>query len=323
MSRALRLREPLGERAISAADLPLALGGEGVSISIPGVPAGVVAAQVGFDEQTPYIEVAPDSAVAVTLNGRVLRERTPLLHGDVIRIGEAQILTSVRGASVGLEVIHQEGNPTQPPIIDPAELEEDQDLGPDSQAIQRVAFKPVLAPKQQVRRRAKPQRVALTLGLTVLGLLLVMLITAKPLHIIVDPRDAQLDLRGASLDFRAGDRIFVRPGSYVLIASHAGYETAQLPVRFAGKPDEQVRLALKKLPGEIHVAAGGVEAALAVRWQTDRQSAGHLPRRCGQASVPRHRSALPGVHRERGSQRPGGETDCYVQAQAAVQPGHD
>ena len=49
MNRALRLREPLGDRAISAAVLPLALGGEGVSISIPGVPAGVIAAYVGFD----------------------------------------------------------------------------------------------------------------------------------------------------------------------------------------------------------------------------------------------------------------------------------
>ena len=184
MNRALRLREPLGDRAISAADLPLALGGEGVSISIPGVPAGVIAAYVGFDEQTPYIEVTADSGVAVTLNGRVLRERTPLLHGDVIRIGEAQILSSVRGASVALEVIHHEGNATQPPIVDPADLEEDPELAPDSQAIRRVAFKPVLAPKQQVRRRAQPHRVALTLGLTVLGVALWMLITAKP-----HPRD--------------------------------------------------------------------------------------------------------------------------------------
>jgi formylglycine-generating enzyme required for sulfatase activity len=264
LSRALRLREPLGDRIVSAADLPLALGGEGVSISIPGVPAGVVAAYVGFDEQTPYIEAATDSGVAVTLNGRVLRERTPLLHGDVIRIGEAQIVSSVRGASVGLDVIHQEGNPTQPPIIDPSELEDDQELAPDSQVIRRVAFKPVLAPKQQVRRRASPHRVALTLGLTVLGLALWMLITAKPLHVIVDPRDAQLDLRGASFKFRAGDRIFVRPGSYVLIASRAGYETAQRPVQIAGKPDEQVRVTLRKLPGEVHVEAGGVEGSLVI-----------------------------------------------------------
>jgi formylglycine-generating enzyme required for sulfatase activity len=264
LNRALRLREPLGDRAISNADLPLALGGEGVSISIPGVPAGVIAAYVGFDEQTPYVEVTADSGVAVTLNGRVLRERTPLLHGDVIRIGAAQILSSVRGASVALEVIHHEGNATQPPIIDPAELEEDQELAPDSQAIRRVAFKPVLAPKQQVRRRAHPQRVVLTLGLTVLGLGLWMLITAKPLHVIVDPRDSPLDLRDTSFDFRVGDRIFVRTGSHVLVASHAGYETAQLPVQVSGKPDEQVRLTLKKLPGEVHVQAGDVEASLVI-----------------------------------------------------------
>ena len=264
MSRALRLREPLGERAISAADLPLALGGEGASISVPGVPAGVTAAYIGLDEQTPYIEAVPDSTVTVILNGRPLHERTPLLHGDVIRIGDAQVLCAVSGPAVSLDVIHHEGNPTQPPIVDPAEQESELELAPDSQAIQRVAFKPVLAPKQQVRRRAQPQRLALTAGLTVLGLVLWYLITAKPVQVIVDPRDSSLDFRGTALDFRAGDRVLLRPGNYVLVASHAGYETAQLPVTIVGKQGEQVRVMLVKLPGQIHVDTNGVAAALSI-----------------------------------------------------------
>ena len=273
MSRALRLREPLGERTISANDLPLALGGEGASISVPGVPAGVTAAYLGFDEQTPYIESVPESGVTVLLNGRVLRERTPLLHGDVIAIGDARVLCTVRGGSVNLEVIHEEGNATQPPIIDPAEQEEELDLAPDSQAIRRVAFKPVLAPKQQVRRRAQPQRLALTAGLTVLGLALWYLITAKPLLLIVDPRDAQLDFRGTTFDFRAGDRMLMRPGNYMLVASHAGYETAQLPVQFKGNKGEQLRVTLKKLPGQIHIDTNGVAASLTI----DGKAVGPVP----------------------------------------------
>ena len=262
MSRALRLREPLGERAISATDLPLALGGEGASISVPGVPAGLTAAYIGLDEQSPYIEAAADSSVTVLLNGRPLRERTPLLNGDVIRIGEAQVLCAVSGPAVSLEVIHHEGNPTQPPIIDPAEQEDELELAPDSQAIQRVAFKPVLAPRQQLRRRNQPQRLALTAGLTVLGVVLWYLFTAKPVQVIVDPRDSKLDFRGTALDFRAGDRVLLRPGNYILIASHAGYEIAQLPVTIVGKPGEQLRVKLVKLPGQIHVDTSGVAAAL-------------------------------------------------------------
>jgi formylglycine-generating enzyme required for sulfatase activity len=100
-----------------------------------------------------------------------------------------------------------------------------------------------------------------------------MLITAKPIHVIVNPSDAQLDLRGTSWDFRVGDRIFVRPGRYVLVASHAGYETAQLSVQIAGKPDEQVRVALKKLPGEVRVEAGEVQGALVI----DGKSIGPVP----------------------------------------------
>ena len=264
MSLALRLREPLGERAISANDLPLALGGEGASLAVPGVPPGVTAAYIGFDEQTPYIEAVADSGIPVLLNGRALREHTPLLHGDVIRLGDAQILCAARAGTVNLEVIHQEGNQTQPPIVDPSEQEEEVELAPDSQAIRRVAFKPVLAPRQQVRRSATPQRIGLTAGLTVLFLALFYLVTAKPLILVIDPPDAKLDFRGTTFDFRAGDRVLMRPGNYSVVATRAGYETAQLPVHFKGDKGEQLKIRLAKLPGQIHIDTNGVAGTLSI-----------------------------------------------------------
>jgi formylglycine-generating enzyme required for sulfatase activity len=264
LSLALRLREPLGERAISATDLPLALGGEGAGIAVPGVPAGTTAAYLGFDEQTPYVESVAESGVTVLLNGRVLRERTPLLHGDVIRIGDAEVLCAVRGGSVSLEVIHQEGNATQPPIVDPAEQEDELDLTPDSQAIRSVAFKPVLAPRRQVQRTATKQRIALTAGLTVLFLALFYLITAKPLLLVLDPPDAKLDFRGTTFDFRAGDRVLMRPGNYELVASREGYETARVPIHFKGEKGEQLRVKLAKLPGQIRIDTNGVAATLTI-----------------------------------------------------------
>lgn len=264
MSLAFRLHEPLGERLVAADALPLAVGGEGSALSVPGIAPQTVVAWIGNDDGGAYVEANPEQPGALRVNGRVLNERARLARGDVLAVGEARLLIDGDDRALRINVAHLEGNATVPPIVDPSEREQEREQGPESQTVNRVAFKPVIAPRAKRRNLWQPGRWSVAAAIMSLVAVLFYLSTASPVQVLAEPRSADVDFSGSWLDFGFGSHYLLRPGSYTLIAANPGYETARIPVQVTRERNQQVQVKLTKLPGRVTVDTGGVTAAVTV-----------------------------------------------------------
>jgi formylglycine-generating enzyme required for sulfatase activity len=264
LSLSLRLREPLGERRISADALPLAVGGEGAVLSVPGITAGAVAAWIGIDDAGPVVETDPGAADAIRLNGRAIKERARLSHGDVLRVGDAHIFIECDAREARLNVVHPEGNETAPPIGAVAAPDEVLEFGPEVQTVQRVAFKPLIAPRPARRRSLHPGRWVIAAAIVVLVGALYFMSVSRSVQVLAEPATADVDFLGTWLDIGVADHYLLRPGSYTLVAENPGFEPARLPVTVTSEPNQQLRVTLKKLPGRVQVDTGGVAAMLTV-----------------------------------------------------------
>jgi formylglycine-generating enzyme required for sulfatase activity len=240
------------------------VGGEGVAVAVPGIKEGVVAARIGADEHGLYVEAPEEAAGLAAVDGRTLRERGRIAHGDVISIGGARIHCRVDGAQALLDVVHLEGNATQPPIFDSTDREEDAQQGADAQAIQRVPFKPATVSRREARARPRPQRWALAGILIALGLALGYLIAATPVRVITEPAGAAVDFRGGWPEMGFGGTVLLRPGKYTVVATHRGYETLTTSVQVGSARNQQIRIVLAKLPGRVKIDTQGVAATLTV-----------------------------------------------------------
>ena len=264
MSISLRVHEPLGERRIAADALPLAVGGEGTALSVPGITSQTVVAWLGTDDVGLSVEADSAQADAIRLNGRAVKERARLSHGDVLGIGEARIFVDCDDREARLTVVHREGNETAPPIGVPIALDQEHDIGPEVQTVQRVAFKPVIATRLARRSRLHPGRWVIASAIVVLAAALYFMSTSRSVQVLVEPATADIDFLGTWLDIGVADQFLLRPGSYTLVAENPGFEPVQLPVSVTTESNQQVRVTLKKLPGRVRVDTGGVVATLTV-----------------------------------------------------------
>jgi formylglycine-generating enzyme required for sulfatase activity len=279
LSFVLRVREPLGERAARPSELPLGVGGEGAAVAVPGIMEGVIAVRIGADEHGLYVEAPEEAAGLAAIDGRAVRERGRLVHGDVLAVGGARIHCRLNGSEALLDVVHLEGNATQPPIYDSTEREEEAQQSTDAQSIQRVPFKPATVSRREPRARPKPQRWALAGVLIVLGGALGYLIAATPVRVLVDPPSADVDFQGGWPEIGFGGSYLLRPGKYTVVAAHPGYETTKQAVQVGSTRNQQIRIAIAKLPGRVTVDTQGVAATLAI----DGKAIGPVP---GEYSVP-------------------------------------
>ena len=264
LSPALRLHEPLGERPFAADALPLAVGGEGTALSIPGLPAQTIVAWIGVDDGVLYVEANPEQVGTVHLNGRVVTERARLSRGDVLAVGEARILIDRDDTGVRLTVAHLEGNATVPPIVDPSERDAEREQGPESQSVNRVAYKPVIAPRTVRRNVWQPGRWSVAAAIVSLVAVLYYLSTSSSVQVLAEPATAEVDFVGSWFDFGVGDHYLLRPGPYTLVARNPGFESVRLPVQVTTESNQQLSVTLKKLPGRVQIDTGGVAATLTV-----------------------------------------------------------
>jgi formylglycine-generating enzyme required for sulfatase activity len=248
----LSIHEPLGVRQ---AQLPLRIGGASADVVVPG--AAALAASIRTEGAQWWLQPLQD---AVRVNGALLREPALLADGDVLQVGEAQLLFVA--AEPALLITHLAGNATVAPL--------QQDVLP-GEAVSAGAAE--ISPAEAVADRSatvvRASRgygrlwwIAAPLGAMLMaGLLLLLRLVTVPVEI--SPASAKVAVPGW-FNGRAGERLFLLPGSHALHATATGYRDHDVvvdaeAVAGTGTP---LRISLELLPGELAVDTGGVAGEL-------------------------------------------------------------
>lgn len=269
MSAEVRIREPLGERA---AVLPLELGGEGAALRVPGVDAATALTLEGSQGQW---LARPAPAATVKLNGLPLREPGLLDAGDVIALGDAQVV--VDPARGDIEVLHLAGNATIAPLVQQALPGDEVVAGvrqisaPDTAGDAAAASGAAAARQTQTARRLRYAGVAALIVLTA-GAAWLFAMVGVPLQL--QPEGATAEVNGA-FSWQSGDRLFLLPGRRDLTITHPGYHSQALTLQVTRElaDAEPLAVTLDRLPDTYVIDTGGVSAELLV----DGIPAGQLP----------------------------------------------
>jgi formylglycine-generating enzyme required for sulfatase activity len=249
-STELILRDPLGERALSAADFPVSVGGPGHTIVLRGAGAGTLAWIALHDGQL-FLQPA-EGGEPPLCNGAPVSRPAWLRAGDVIDVARGRLRVGARDGQRILDVEDGSGgNLTVPPE---APLVEVVSGGSEDgeERIEAVTF------RRPETRSASDRRIAPRLlgGLlvAVLGWSTWFFATGLAVKIDVDPADSAVRLRGG-LVLPVGGNHFARPGDYTVEIQRKGYEPLRAPVKVTDAPNQSFQFRLAKLPGILRVQA--------------------------------------------------------------------
>jgi len=263
----LVLRDPLGERALAAADFPVSLGGPGHTIILPGAAPGTLAWIALHDGQL-FLQPA-EGREAPLCNGVPVTRPTWLRDGDVIDAARGRVRV---GARDGMRVLEVEdgsrGNLTVPPeaplvpVVTGAGDESDEQIA-------SVAFR--RADNERAKGRSSRTKALGALGIVLLALAAWFLLAGRSVTIESQPAASSIDLRGG-LALRVGARHFALPGQYEVAIAEQGYEPVRAPVTVADAPNQVFRFRLQKLPGRL-----SVQSPVAARVSVDGRELGSAP----------------------------------------------
>jgi formylglycine-generating enzyme required for sulfatase activity len=271
MSATTRILEPLGARTAS---LPLTFGGPGADVRIPGLEVvGLVLEELGGQW------FARPAGAGVTRNGIALNEAAALDAGDVIALGEAQL---VAWPGERIEILHLAGNATVAPLRQ-VTLPGDEVVAGVREIFASDGVESGVAAAALPALRRHRWLMLGTVGVLVLAIAAV-LFAMVPVPLQLQPEGTSAQASGF-IHWQAGDRVFALPGRRVLTFTHPGYtsQTVTLAVSGALAKAQPLSITLAKLPGKLTVDTKGIAAELLV----DGQPAGNLP---GEIEV------APGLH---------------------------
>lgn len=281
----LRLVDPLGERPLEAGDFPLAVGGAGADIVLPGLEPGVVQGRVTWAGGGLRFEPASPEA----------GEACELPPGASLDLGYGRLECEKEDGRLTLRVRHGGvANVTQPPL-------EVAVPGPETgQAGDRIPIAVVeYAPPRPTERRqalrvpgwrAAAAGAALLAAAVVAFLLAAVAVTVRTAPGVDAP---QVAFAGGLPALAVGGRWLVLPGDYLLTVEAEGYAPASLPVSVKRDAANDFVVPLARLPGRVRFDTGGVAATLTV----DGSPVGPLPgeyelpagTRAVRVEAPRHR----------------------------------
>lgn len=245
----LILRDPLGERALTAADFPVSLGGAGRTVVLPGAGEATLA-WISLHDGQLYLQPEQGNADVPLCNGAPVTRATWLRAGDVIDVARGRLRVAAEDTRRVLIVEDGSGgNLTVPPA---APLVETVSGGgdEDDERVATVAFRRAATPAAPQRRMG-----AWVLGGTLAALLLFstwFFATGHAVRIDVMPANAKVDLDGG-LALPIGGHQFVRAGTYTVEISDQGYATRKERIAVTDAPNQVFRFALEKLPGRLEV----------------------------------------------------------------------
>ncbi len=247
-STELILRDPLGERALSAADFPVSVGGPGHTIVLPGAGAGTLAWIALHDGQL-FLQPV-EGREPPLCNGAPVSRPAWLRAGDVIDVARGRLRVGARDGRRILDVEDGSGgNLTVPPAAPLVEVVSGgSEVG--EERIEAVTFR---RPDTQAAtdRRVAP-RVLGGLLVAVLAWATWFFATGHAVKIDVDPADSAVRMRGG-LVLPVGGNHFARPGDYTVEIQRKGYETLSAPVKVTDAPIQSFQYRLAKLPGILRV----------------------------------------------------------------------
>jgi formylglycine-generating enzyme required for sulfatase activity len=245
----LILRDPLGERALSATDFPVSLGGPGRTVVLPGAGDDTVA-WIALHEGQLFLQPAERRETPPLVNGAPVTRPTWLREGDVVDIAGGRLRLVARDGVRLLDIEDGSGgNLTVPPEAPLVPLVAGG--GDDAEErIDAVAFRRQ-APSRPTGRRPLPMVLG-ALAVLLLGLVAWFFATGRAVTIVTQPAEAQVAVR-SGLAIKVGDTLFARPGRYRLEISQAGYEPLRTSLVVEDTPGQQASFELQKRPGRIEV----------------------------------------------------------------------
>ncbi|MDH5271897.1 MAG: SUMF1/EgtB/PvdO family nonheme iron enzyme [Gammaproteobacteria bacterium] len=244
----LLLRDPLGERALEAADFPVSVGGPGNMIVLPGASAGTLAWIALHDGQL-FLQPAQGCEPPLC-NGAPVSRPTWLHEGDVIDAARGRLRVGARDGRRILEVEDGSGgNLTVPPAAPLVDVVSGGGADGDER-IDAVAFRRPVA-QAASGRRSGPWLVG-GLLVAVLGWSTWFFATGHAVKIDVVPADSAVRLHGG-LVLPVGGNHFARPGEYTVEIQRQGYASLRAPIKVTDAPNQSFRYRLAKLPGVLQV----------------------------------------------------------------------
>ena len=275
----LILRDPLGERALSAADFPVSVGGPGHTIVLPGAGADTLAWLALHDGQL-FLQPAAGREPPLC-NGAPVSRPTWLHEGDIVDVARGRLRIGARDGRRILDVEDGSGgNLTVPPA---APLVDVVSGGGDDgdERIDAVAF------RRPATQAASDRRIGPWVGggllLTVLGWAMWFFATGHVVKIDVAPADSAIRLHGG-LVLPVGGNHFARPGEYTVEIRRKGYASLRAPIKVTDAQNQSFRYRLAKLPGILQV-----QTPVAARISVAGRDAGLAP---GEIRLPAGRHEL-------------------------------
>lgn len=259
MNEVCRLLEPLGERSLTADELPVSIGGAGAGIIVPGAAAGEVIAHLGAQDGRIFLQfTGPPST-------------TTWLHpGARLSVAQATLLM-LTDQPARLWIQHDLDNRTLPPDIAVAPAEEDTLSG--SVPVERIAFVPRAdsTSADTVRKHSRWPAAAAVASLAVLALAAFVLGSrAIGLKLLIEPRDARVAFEGASFHPRIAGRYWLLAGTYVLQIDSPGFRPLSRPLVLNDTTATDLTIKLVPTPNPVLVAA--LPAGAIVYWDERRAS---------------------------------------------------
>ncbi|MGD9597171.1 MAG: SUMF1/EgtB/PvdO family nonheme iron enzyme [Steroidobacteraceae bacterium] len=259
------VHEPLGRRELPA---PFTIGAAGSDIVVPG--AAAAALTLGVEDG--LWRVTPAESVGARLDGERLREPRDLHAGDVLALGDTQIVIRATAPCI-IDVLHLAGNATIAPLAPVLERDgelddEDVEIGALPRDLLATDDRAAAPPPGRTARR-----IAIAAVLAVAGALFLLLTSMQRVPLVLEPMNASVRATDTLLSWHSGATLFVLPGAHRLRASAPGYVALERAVTVTREGAAAVRLRLDKEPGVLVIDTGGVAATVAV----DGAEAGRAP----------------------------------------------
>ncbi len=230
-------------------DFPVSLGGEGSTVVLPSARA--VLAWLGLHDGQLFVQ--PEGDASVLHNGSAIAGSAWLRGGDVLDIGGGRLKFRVDDGRHVLELIEGgAGNATAPPSAEAISTIGAPSRG-DEERIDPVVFHRPAAAASNGGFKLPWRKLAIAAGLVLLAAIAVVIFTAVPVQVEIDPRPNRVAFEGRWAGLRFGTSHLLRPGEYTLRAERDGYETLQVPVTISDARDQRLSYRLVPLPGRLEV----------------------------------------------------------------------